>query len=129
MMANSFLFNCIFLLSLSNSESPLLTNSRYFVDDDNAAGEVGKGPSAIPIDVCFQSSSSGTKVYTKYTCGADGQSVTKQKYSDGSCTKTKGSETIYDRSSGDPHCGLHHFRCEGEDAFIVTGAYYETFSS
>lgn len=99
------------------------------MDDDNAAGEVGKGASAIPIDVCFQSSSVGPKVYTKYTCAPDGLSVNKTKYSDGSCSRQKGSVDTFNRSSAASECGLYTFNCDGDDAFIVTGAYYETFSN
>lgn len=96
--------------------------SRYFMDDDSVAGDM-KGVCALPIDVCFQSRVLQPE-YIRYTCSPDGLTVNKTKYDDNECTNQKGSVTTFDKSSAEGRCGRYNFECDGEDAYIVTGSYY-----
>ena len=111
-----------FVLILSMLCQAINGGSRYFMDDDSVVGDV-KGPCALPIDVCFQSRVINPE-YLRYTCSTDGLSVTKTKYSDDECREQKGSTTTFDKSSAEGPCGLYNFECDGEEAYIVTGSYY-----
>lgn len=96
--------------------------NRYFMDDDNDYGLI-----PIPIDVCFLSSGMPPETYAKYTCSADGQSVTKTKYSDSRCTTATGSELIT-KSTAANSFGKHTFECSGEDNYVIIGAYFDIFT-
>lgn len=108
------------LLSLSaiaviNAQT--VTESRYFMDDDNDAGLT-----ALPIDVCFCSNGAPPTRYTRYTCSADGTSVTKRKYLDAKCTDQDGT---YSRYFGVKACGKYSFNCTAsKDEYIEVGAYF-----
>mmetsp|Transcript_47481 Transcript_47481/g.42575 ORF Transcript_47481/g.42575 Transcript_47481/m.42575 type:complete len:221 (+) Transcript_47481:86-748(+) len=103
------------LLVIINAQT--VTDSRFFMDDDNDAGLT-----ALPIDVCFNSNGAPPTRYTRYTCNAVGTQVTKIKYSDEACTVQEGGAQLYENP---PSCGLYSFSCTNTaNNYMAVGAYF-----
>lgn len=100
---------------ISNGQT--VTDSRFFMDNDNDAGPI---PTALPIDVCFNSNGAPPTRYTRYTC--NNNQVTKTKYTDPDCTDQDGGSQLFTQSTP---CGLYSFSCSNqENEYMDVGAYF-----
>lgn len=115
MAARSSLLMVLLLISTKGT-------NRYFMDDDN-----DQGLTALPIDLCFEAISYPNVKYMKYVCSDDGTTVTKIKYSDSSCSNPT-SISYFNGSHAESPCGLYNFECNGDDRYVMTGAFYEYLS-
>eukprot|EP01084_Bolivina_argentea_P079451 144117_1 len=105
----SMLYACVF-------------GSRFVFDDDNDFGG-SIGNSALAIDQCFKPFVQDPKSY-KYTCAADGLSVTKEEYTNEDCTSAA---TTLPFTPTSP-CSSPSFECSGTNDYSMIKIYAEMTS-